>query len=428
MSPTIIMISVLVAAVLSVLIGQKTKINMGVIAFVFGAIIAIYICGFRYSEYYSFWPTKVMLQLLGISFFFGFYESTGTVNYIASHILYAIKGKVKFLPFVLLIISAGFGYLGISALAFNTLLLPIVVALCMSCNRHPVFLLLCYGTGIPIGMASPLGIAGVIGKGILSGVVGPEMAGSIMGRVYLNVAIWGVLTFLIVYLIFKGWKLEVKTEDIALMTEKPKKATRDQKIVLIITVIAVLFLIVPGLIGFQAFGNKGDIGFVYMAAGIICALFKLGDTRQILSKGIPWGIIILVGGFATLIAVATNSGVVEMLTNYLNSHVNDAVVGPLFTAICGIISIFSDAIGVVIPTFTPVAGGLALAGAVSGSKIVTAVILGGMSTACAPLSTGGAQMIAYMPEKLGRTVFWSQMAVAFGGLILAIILSFTPIF
>ena len=70
MSPTIIMIIVLVAAVLAVLIGQKTKINMGLIAFVFGAIIAIYICGFRYSEFYSFWPTKVMLQLLGISFFF----------------------------------------------------------------------------------------------------------------------------------------------------------------------------------------------------------------------------------------------------------------------------------------------------------------------------------------------------------------------
>ena len=54
MSPTIIMIIVLVAAVLSVLIGQKTKINMGVIAFVFGAIIAIYICGFLSSLLPSF--------------------------------------------------------------------------------------------------------------------------------------------------------------------------------------------------------------------------------------------------------------------------------------------------------------------------------------------------------------------------------------
>lgn len=428
MSPTTMLILVLVAAVIAVAIGQKCGINMGVIAFVFGAILAIYFGDTSYSSYYVYWPTKVMIQLMGISFFFGFFESTGTVKYLASNILYAIKGKVKLLPFVLFLISVGFGYLGISALAYNTLLLPIIVALCMSCNRHPMFLLLCYGVGTPTGMVSPLGIAGVISNNVLSGVVGPEMAATIMPRLYANTIIWSLVMLAIVYVAFKGWGLEVSTENIKFMNEKPERATRDQKLILGIMVVSVLFLIVPGLLGFRAFSNKGDIGFVYLAAGIVCALLKLGDSRQIMQRSIPWGIIVMVGGFAALLSVATNAGAVDMLSNFLNNSVSPTLAAPLFNLVCGIISVFSDAIGVVIPSFTPVAGVMAMGGSVSATAIVSAVVIGGMTTAAAPLSTGGAQYIAYMPEKLGKTVFWGQMAIAFVGLLVSVVLCFLGVY
>lgn len=428
MSVTTTLILVLVAAVIAVLVGQKCNVNMGVIAFVFGAILAIYFGGTSYSNYYAYWPTKVMIQLLGISFFFGFFEATGTVKYLASHILYAIKGQVKLLPFVLFLISVGFGYLGVSALAYNTLLLPIIVALCMSCNRHPMFLLLCYGVGTPTGMVSPLGIAGVISRSILSEVVGPEMAATIMPRLYINTIIWSLVMLAIVYIVFRGWGLEVSTENIDLMNEKPAPATRDQKLVLAIMAICVLFLIVPGLLGYMAFGNKGDIGFVYLAAGIVCGLLKLGDSRQIMQRSIPWGIIVMVGGFAALLSVATNAGAVDMLSNFLNNNVSPSLAAPLFNLVCGIISVFSDAIGVVIPSFTPVAGIMAMSGAVSATAIVSAVVIGGMATAAAPLSTGGAQYIAYMPENLGKTVFWGQMAVAFIGLIVSVVLCFVGVY
>lgn len=236
------------------------------------------------------------------------------------------------------------------------------------------------------------------------------------------------ICLIIIYIIFRGWKIQVKTEDISFLTEKPAKATKEQVLVMVIMAVCVLFLVLPGLIGFKAFGNKGDIGFIYMLAGIVCSLLKLGDGKKILQKNIPWGIIIMVGGFAALLGVATNTGSVELLSNFLNSSVSPRLAAPLFGAACGIISIFSDAMGVVIPTFVPVAGQMGMAGAISTAALVTAVIGGGMATACAPLSTGGAQFVAYVPERLGKTVFWSQMAVAFGGLIVFILMAFLGIF
>lgn len=419
MSAGTTLIVVLIAAVVAVLVGSKFNVNMGLLAMVFGAIIAGFALGIKPSVFYTYWPIATMIQLVGITFFFGFVGETGAVDYLANSVLYLIRGKVKLLPFVFPLMSCVLGLLGISPLAYNTLLLPLVASLSMCTNLSPVFLFLCYGAGIPCGLASPLGVAGIVGGGIFTGVVGPEAASAIMPRVYINNAIFCLATLLIIYVIFRGWRLEVSPDKIAELTKKPAPATRQQKTVLLIMVLAVLILVVPGLLGFKTFSNATDIGWVYMLAGIICALLKLGDCRKVLGSRVPWGIIVLVGGFATLLAVASNSGSIDLLSQYITANVSPKLVAPLINLLAGVISVFSDAIGVVFPTFLPICGQMLSSGTVSATAVVSAVIIGGMSTACAPLSTGGAQMIAYMPEKLGRKLFWCQLAVAFGGMLLS---------
>lgn len=428
MSAGVTLIVVLAAAVIAVIIGSKFNVNMGVLALVFGAMIAGFALGIKPSVFYTYWPVGTMIQLVGITFFFGFVGETGAVDYLANGVLYLIRGKVKLLPFVFPLLSCVLGLLGISPLAYNTLLLPLVASLCVCTNIHPVFLFLCYGCGIPCGLASPLGVAGIVGGGIFTGIVGPETASAIMPRVYINNAIFCLVMFVIIYVIFRGWRIQVTAEKVEELTRKPAPATREQKTVLIIMVIAVLVLVVPGLIGLKTFSNATDIGWVYMLAGALCALLKLGDCRKILGSRVPWGIIVLVGGFATLLAVASNSGSIELLSHYITANVSTGLVAPLINLLAGIISVFSDAIGVVFPTFMPVGAQIIGGGAVSGTAVISAIIIGGMSTACAPLSTGGAQMIAYMPEKMGRTLFWCQLAVAFGGMLVSTLLCLVGVY
>lgn len=423
-----VLIIVAIAAIVAIIIGTKFNVNMGLIAFAMASIIAGFVLGITPRQFYTWWPTNIMIQIIGVTFFFGFVSETGAINAIAGRMLYAVRNKMALIPFVFLVLPGALGFLGVNPMGINALCLPIVASICMYTNLSPLFLFLCYGCGSTIGLVSPLGSAGIVAGGMLTGAVGPELAGTIMPRVYLNNVIFGLVCFVIIYLVFRGWKLKIGSEYMTEFMKKPEPMTGNQKIVLILMAIVVLVMVIPGVFGIKAVSNYLDVGWVYLAAGVICALLKLADLRKVINTRIPWSIILLVGGFTILLSVASNSGGVELIGNFISNNVPQGIIAPISGLLGGITGIFSDSIGVVFPIFIPIGAEIMTSGTISSTALFSSIIIGTLSTGCAPFSTGGAMMLSFAPEKLSKKIFWMGLIVAIFNVVVSTLLCIVGVY
>lgn len=414
MSAGTILIIVVIAAVISVVVGTKFNLNMGLVAFVLAALICGFVLGISPRAFYTWWPTNIMIQIIGVTFFFGYVGETGAIQVIASRMLYLVRNKMALVPFVFMLLPTGLGLLGVNPMGINALCMPIVASICLYTNLNPLFLWFCYIIGATTGLVSPLGSAGIVAGGMVTGAVGAETAGAILPRIYVNNVISGLICFAIIYVVFRGWKLKIGSEYLSEFMKKPAPVTRDQKITLILMLIAVLLFVIPGVLGIKAITSALDVGWVYMLAGVVCALLKLADLRTVISARIPWGIILLVGGFTILLSVVANTGGVELIGSFVANNVPSSIVAPVAGLLGGVTSLFSDSIGVVFPIFIPIGGGILSSGAtVAPATLFSAIIIGTLCTGCAPFSTGGAMMMSFAPEQINKKIFW-------GGLVLAI--------
>lgn len=423
MSAGTVLLVVLIAAVIAVIVGTKCNVNMGLIAFVLAAIICGFVLGISPRQFYTWWPTNIMIQIIGVTFFFGYVSETGAINAIASRMLYVVRNKMALIPFVFLILPGVLGFIGVNPMGINALCLPIVASICLYTNLNPLFLFFCYGCGSTIGLVSPLGSAGIVAGGMLTGAVGPEVAGTIMPRVYLNNVIFGLVCFVIIFIAFRGWKLKIGNEYLADFMKKPAPITREQKITLILMLLAILAFVIPGVFGIKILNSALDVGWVYLLAGVICALFKLADLRKVISTRIPWSIILLVGGFTILLSVVGNSGGVELIGNFVAHNVPDNIIAPVAGLLGGVTGIFSDSIGVVFPIFIPIGAGILEAGAtVAPTALFSSIIIGTLCTGCAPFSTGGAMLMSFAPGKIAKKLFWGVLIIAIFNVVVSTIL------
>lgn len=426
MTTTTILILVLIGVVLAIVIGSKFNINMGILALVFAAIIGGVFLNTAPRTLYTYWPSGIVIQIIGITFFYGFVGETGAIKALSNHIIYRVQNRFWLMPIIIYLLSAALGYIGVNPMGINALILPVVAGLCMHTNRSPFALFLIYGAGNMAGLLSPLGSAGIVANGMMMGIVGEATFG-IIPRVYLNNFIFSLIIFVLWYVVFRCWGMKVDPAHKDVFKEKPAPFTREQKSVLVIMFAAILFFIVVGVFRIPVLRSMVDVGWVYMLCGALCVAMKLGDPRAIISKSIPWGIVLLVGGFSILLALMTNNGVADMIAVVLSDSIPTAVITPLLGLLAGVTSLFSDSIGVVLPLYIPICAGLMNTG-VSGTGIFSAAIVGALSTGCAPISTGGAMVMSFAPSALSKKMFWVLLLSALVNLVLIVLLSVSGIF
>lgn len=426
MSASTILIIVLVAVVAAIILGSIFKINMGLIALVFACIIGGYMLGVKPREIYTYWPAGIIIQIIAITFFYGFVSETGAIEALAKRIMYVLQDRFWLMPFAIFIMTAGLGYIGVNPMGINALMLPIVAGICMYTNRSPVTLFLIFGAGNTAGILSPLGSAGIVANGMLSAIVG-ESAAPVVSRMYLNNLLLSVIIFAVWYIVFRCWGMKVDDEHKMIIAQKPDKFTKSQKQVLTIMLITILFFIVVGVFRITIISSALDVGWVYIIAGAICVILKVADQRKVITTRIPWSIVLLVGGFSILLTILTKNGGTELISSAVNDNVSTDAIPPLMGLLAGLTSLFSDSIGVVLPLYIPVCAGTVAAG-VSACAVFSAAIIGALSTGCAPFSTGGAMVLSFTPDAIKKKMFWVMLLSAAVNLVLVIILSAIGIF
>ena len=112
LSNSAIMILVMVAIVITVLIGVKFDNNIGLIGIAFAFLIGSWLGPATIYEVIAYWPVNIMFILLVTSVFFGYASNNGTLSALADRIVYVTKGIPWFTPisvFLTAFIISGLG-------------------------------------------------------------------------------------------------------------------------------------------------------------------------------------------------------------------------------------------------------------------------------------------------------------------------------
>lgn len=219
------------------------------------------------------------------------------------------------------------------------------------------------------------------------------------------------------YFVFKGNKLKT------ISVEKPQPFNDVQRKNLVIIAIVVGLVVIPSMLSkfiknptLAFLSSRLDIQMLSFVGFVVCVLMKLADQRAAI-KSVPWNTIILVGGIGTLMNVATQAGVVDVISGWLNNSVPEGMMVAFMTLLGGFLSFFSGGINTVFPMLAPIVGTAVAGTAIKPVTMFIGILLGACYTALSPFSTGGAIFMSNcQDEKVrGKLITW-QLGLAVLGM------------
>jgi len=203
----------------------------------------------------------------------------------------------------------------------------------------------------------------------------------------------------LVFIFLGGLKLRGDRIEIS----KAGKLDRIQVITLISIIILVLWVMIGGV----------NVGFAAFALSAVLLLFKAADQNKAILN-VPWSTILLICGTAVLISVVSELGGVDILTTFLASLMNKHTAVPILAILSGVMSIFSSAVGVVMPTLIPTTVALSnqLGNVVTPSVLTITIAVASHIVTVSPLSTMGALALASSPDHVDRKKLFKDLFIA----------------
>ena len=188
-----------------------------------------------------------------------------------------------------------------------------------------------------------------------------------LNKIAFNNILAQVLIFAIIYLIFKGWTVQVSKE-----IKRPEPFSKKQIQTLALIVIGLAVMIIFPLLknfmpdsAFIAAVSKGlEPSLVSTVLLVIALMLKLGDQKKALNF-VPFSTIILVCGVGMLVSVATKAGAVDMFSSWIGDNLSATAAKLVIALVAGCMSFFSSTLGVVGPALIPMIPNIAGATGVS---------------------------------------------------------------
>ena len=407
------LISLLVfVAVIAVAFLLKT--NTGLVAIVASLILAR-ITGISDKELLGMFDSKMFIMLLGVMYIFCIAQENGTLEKLAKKILRLCAGKTKLFPLILFVLSAVLSAIGPGLISVTALMAALVVALAKETKVHPIKLLPFATLGSFAGGLSPITPSGIVAieKAAAVGITGLEVP--LMAKM----ALTNVLFAVILYFLLKCYQFQnVSTE-----AESTEAFTWKQWVTLGGILATALLTVLLDI----------NVGLVGISVSVVLTMLGCANESAALKK-LPWGTIIMITGVGMLISVVTKLGGIALLTEALSKLMNRYTANPIITVLAGVMSWFSSASGVVMPTLIPTVPGLSqsLTG-VSQLGLTVGLCVGAHMAALSPLSScGGLMLAAYSgsgaEKKETDKAFGQLFAMSAAGVLFAAILALVGLY
>lgn len=351
------------------------KTNTGLVA-IAAALILARIAGISDKALLGMFDSKMFIMLLGVMYIFCIAQENGTLSLLAKKILWLCNGKTKLFPMILFLLSAVLSAIGPGLISVTALMAALVVALAKETNVHPIKLLPFATLGAFAGGLSPITPSGIVAieKAAAVGITGLELP------LMLKMALTCLLFSVGLFFLFGCYKWK----RVAQSGEKPAAFSWKQWMTLLGILATALLTVLLDI----------NVGLVGISVSVVLTMLGCANETAALKK-LPWGTIIMITGVGILISVVTELGGIELLTQGLSKLMNRNTANPIITVLAGVMSWFSSASGVVMPTLIPTVPGLteSLDG-VSQLGLTVGLCVGAHMAALSPLSSCGGLMLA----------------------------------
>lgn len=391
----------MIATLAAVVLGNKTKVNMGIWAYLFAFVLGYFRVGKSITGVIGLFPATIYFALISSAIFFGFANANGTMKLMAEKLMYRFRRQVWMGPLIMFVVGSVISLTGVNGTTGLILSsMCYAVAKAMDCHILPVLLVVGAAAG-GWGMF-PWASAGAANFGAMS-------AYSEVNSVYFGLYVGGTIgiiceLILIIVICLKTKAFRKRNADEINLFEEPAPFNREQRITFWTIIICMLVVVVPTLLN-AAIGTtftKKLTGFfsiylVWTFGIVFLTLMNLGDLKEMITHRVSWNAVILVTGMSTLFGLAKELGVVDFLGNILNALPSILIV-PGLAVVCAVLSFFVSGM-LIVPFFAPLTAAFAAASGQSLNAVLVALVAGGVVTCISPVSSGGAYLLSGAPNE-----------------------------
>lgn len=394
--------------VFAIVLGFVKNINVGIVSMGLALVLGL-IGGVDTNTILSGFPGKLFVTLLGTMFFFCLLQENKTLELMSKKMVSAV-GKCTFLvPVIIYLVSYILSAAGPGAISVQSVMIIFAVSLASQMDASPILMGGMAVLGAVGGTASPIALSGIIVTELTE-----EMGYSGMAMpVFIGVTVTNVICAVLLYFFFKGYRLKPAEK-----TEKLEAFNRDQKICML-----ALLVLVIAVVGFQY-----DVGLVAFTLSVLLLLVGVVNEKEAL-KLVPWSVLLLICGVSILMGVTKIMGGIDLLSEFLSKLMNQITAVPVISLTAGLMSWFSSANGVVMPTLIPTTPGIVenLGNTVTVLEMIMGIVGGATVAGISPLSTGGSLILATYTqemkasEKEQKKIFLQLFATSFAAVLVVVV-------
>ena len=414
MSASTALIVFVIAIVAAVYLGQKLKCNIGVIGISFAFLMGTMLMNKSIAQVVNYFPTSLLFTMMIVTFFYGFAAQNGAVKAISSRMIYAFRNHVALLPVALYFSVFFVATLGAGAGAAPVIMSPIAFQLAAEVGFSPVLAVISLSVGALAGGIQPWTSSGVLFAGIVQNTFDESVAASAMWTYGVTLMVIPTIFYLCVWLFYSRTQKVTLKNAIA----KPEPLNDVQKKTLTLIGIMMALIIIPVFANMflpnpatKWFASKFDIK-VLCALGIVaCCAMKLANPNEVIKHNIPWGTIIMVCGMSTMINLAVETGIADLMGGWLGSNLPTIFVIPVLVLLAGLLSFITTGPAVIFPLFIPMFPALSAATGIPVLALIAAVFAGTGATGMSPFSQGGAMAITGCKDEKVRESLWSKQII-----------------
>lgn len=405
---------VVVAIVISIALGYRTKINTGFFAIAFAYLIGCFAMDVKAPDIVKMWPISIFFVIFAVSLFYNFALVNGTLEKLAGHLMYGCRKFPHMLPFAVFLAAtliAGMGAGFYTVLAFMA---PITLLLCEKTGMGKMIGAMAVNYGALAGANFMASQSGLIFRGLMQ-TAGLSADAAFVDSIGIFVSTMVIPVLVLGFLVFFTDHRKTMSNGIAL-SERPAPFDRNQKTTLflialmmgIVLAAPLLHLALPANKTITFVNSKMDIGLVASVFVVIALLLKLGDEKKVIAM-VPWSTLIMICGVGMLISVAIKAGTINQLAAWIGTSLPKILVPLAMCVVAAIMSLFSSTLGVVTPALFPLVPSLSSSLGIEPMLLFIAIVVGAQASAISPFSSGGSLVLGACATEEGRSELFPQL-------------------
>ncbi len=418
----------IIAIVAAIILGNKLKLNTGIIAAAFAFIIGTLTMNLSATQIIGFWPDNIFYFIIACGLFFTFAVENGTVQTLGKKMLYLVNGRAALIPWIIWMIGFVVGAMG-AGVASITIIGPLCFPVAAAAGLSPLMTATSIMCGCIVGFNNPF--TGQMGVTIMNLIADagqmPNEAAFYSMDVWISRVFLMLALTLVVYIITKSYKAK-KVEVL-----KPEPFEPIQRRTMILLLVATFFMVASMLLA-TVFSNVAWLTTISRFAqpqaimticAVIAMIMKLAPVGNVM-KSLPMSTALMIAGFTMMMGVAREAGLVDALAAVLGQSMPGWMLSAACLLLAGLMALFCSGTAVVFPLIFPLVVPLCEATGANPLGLFLGLTAGSVVASLTPFTTGGALVIAGCPDPKAQEVLSTQLIwLSVIALLVTTLLSFT---